>query len=410
MSKNKEQLESLKSKYQTLKKELEALSKEELEVVTNENIMLKEVYDRVFDVGTYNELDYEYAKKYFASEFDKWQRGGLCTAVCKVLDDKSMIIGRNMDLTICNKAAYIMRTNVEGFYKTVGLAYTFRNVSPDYDDVIKNGITTNFHKVLPFLCDDVLNEKGLYIEVNMRNGETWPTGETKFGCSGTNPSSKERVYLFELSRYIGEHCANVDEALEYVKTLDIYSMYGHEMHSDNYCFMLADESGHYGVLEFAMNKMFWHEGQCAQANFYIDENLSKIQSLKTGNGRYNKVMEGVSSVKTKEDMFNLIDSVSYYQAYFPDKCQFDNRSEFVGTLPYWTYDYLMSGTSDMIKEFETIVGYIGKYLKTKTRQEIRDMNYFWESVFTEVVDCNKREIFVRFYEDNSKTLLLKVDH
>ena len=400
-------LKELREKYIMLKTELDELSKNDFDYVTNENIKLKEIHERVFDVGTYTKLDEDFADNYFKDTYDQWKRDGLCTAVCKVTDDGTMLVGRNMDLTICNKAAYVLRTNVIGHYKTVGLAFTFRSVSPDYKDVIENGITPKFYKVLPFLCDDVLNEKGLYIEVNMRNGETWPTGETKFGIDGTNPKSNKRVYLFELSRYIGENCATVNEAIEYVKTLDIYSMFGHEIHSDNYCFMIADATGHYGVMEFASNRIIWHEGQQAQANFYLDKDLFAIQTLKAGVGRYNTVMEGIKDVKTKEDMFNLMDKVSYFQTYFPDKCQFDNRSEFTGFVPYWTYDYLMNEINE--EDFKSMVRYAQKYLESVSIEELRNLNEFWQSIFTEVVDCNQRTLFVRFYEDNSKTLTLSFD-
>lgn len=362
-----------------------------------------EILTRVFDVGTYDSLDYEYAQEYFKNTYDKWGSGG-CTAVAKVNDNGETLVGRNMDLTICNKAAYVFRTKVEGAYETVNLAYTFREVSPDYEIVKSEGLSPEFQKVLPFLADDVLNSEGLYIEVNMRNGETWPTGESKFGCSGTNKGEGERVYLFTLSRYIGEHCANIEEALKYVKTLDIYSMFGNEISADNYCFMMADATGRYGLLEVACNKLYWHEGQQAQANFYIEEELNKIQELKAGVGRYEYVMNGIDAVQSEEELFNLMNDVTYYQTYFPDKCKFDNRSEFVGTLKYWTYDYLMNEVNK--EDVDTVVSIIGEYLKTAPLDEVREANFFWESVFTEVINCNKKTLHVRFYEDDDRQLTL----
>ena len=376
-------------------------------VQVEENVMLTEKLDRVFDAGTYTELDYDFAQKYFADTYDEWTKDGGCTAAAKLTDDGTMLVGRNMDLTITNKAAYYFRTKVEGCYETVNLAYTFRSVSPEYEDVLKNGITPQFRKVLPFLADDVLNSEGLYIEVNMRNGETWPTGETKFGCSGTNPKSNERIYLFSLSRYIGEHCATVDEALEYVKKLDIYSMFGNEVDANNYCFMIADATGHYGLMEFAQNKMFWKDGQQAQANFYVNEELAKIQELKAGKGRYETVMAGIDAVQNEDQMFDLINSVTYYQTYFPEKCKFDNRSEFVALLPYWTYDYVMK--DEYRETIENVVTLVGNYLDSCTRQQLRDDAVYWESVFTEVVNCNEKTLFVRFYENDELTLKLSFD-
>lgn len=365
---------------------------------------LKELFERVFDAGTYTSLDYDYAQQYFTDAYDQWEKDGGCTCVAKKTDDGTMMLGRNMDLTICDKAAYVFRTKCDDCYETINTCYTFRDVSPKYEDVLKKGLGEQFEKVLPFLSDDVMNSEGLYCEINMREGEVWPTGETKFGCAGTNPDADERIYLFSLPMYIGQNCATVDEALEYVKTLDIYSMYGNEMDANTYCFMLADKTGHYGLLEFAKDQIYWKDGQQAQANFFINEELAEIQELKAGVGRYDKVMEGIDAVQTEDDMYKLIDSVSYYQTYFPDKCQFDNRSEFIGILPNWTTEHMMK--EEFHKDIERTVANVGKYLDSLTRDEIRDDNYFWESVFTEVVNCNNKTIKIRFYEDESKTMTL----
>ena len=362
---------------------------------------VEKIYEYVFDAGTYDELDYEFAEEYFKQHYDNY--GGGCTAVAKVNKNNETIIGRNMDLNISNKAAYVFRTDVEGCYKTVNLMYTFRDYAPDYSDVLENGLDEEFSKIMPFLADDVLNEKGLYVEVNMRYGEFWPTGEPKFSCSGTNPSSDEKVYMFTLARYIGEHCATVKEALEYVKSLNVYSQNGYW----NYCFLIADESGDYGVLEFGLNEVIWNDHQQAQANFYIDPNLQSIEELKAGVGRYNKVMEGIDAVESEEDMFKLIDSVTYFQFYDPENCQFDYRSENVGALAFSTYDVCMD---DEYKPFiDEAMSQMSNTVKSLDRQQLRNANEYWESAFTEVINCNKRTLFVRFYEDDNLTLNLTVE-
>lgn len=368
---------------------------------TNKKVVnreLREVFEYVYDAGTYTNLDYDFAQKYFIEHYDNY--GGGCTAVAKTISNGDTIVGRNMDLNISNKCAYIFRTDVEGCYKTVNLMYTFRDFSPDYLEVKENGLPDEFEKIMPFLADDVLNEKGLYVEVNMRNGEYWPTGDPKFSCKGTNPDSNERVYMFTLSRYIGEHCANVDEAIEYVKTLDVYSQNGYW----NYCFLMADANGRYGVLEFAMDEVIWHDYQPAQANFYIDADMQAIEELRAGVGRYNNVMLGREFVDSEEDMFELMDSVSYFQFYDYKNCKFDWRSENVGALAFATYNFV---TND---EYADFINYqmelMCNEVKAKSRQELRNANEYWESAFTEVINCNKRKLFVRFYEDDSKTYTL----
>ena len=364
-------------------------------------IKLTPVFDYVLDAGIYKSLDYDFAEEYFRTHYDN--DGGACTACAKVNSAGEMLIGRNMDLNISDRSAYIFRTDIEGCYKTINLMYTFREYAPHYKDVVEEGLPTEFGKVMPFFADDVLNEKGLYIEVNMRNGEYWPTGEPKFSCKGTNPKSDTDVYMFTLSRCIGDHCATVDEAIEYVKTLNVYSQYGYW----NYCFLIADASGHYGVLEFADDEVIWNDMQPAQANFYINPDYQAIEELKAGLGRYKNVMEGRETVETEEDMFNLMDSVSYFQVYDPDNCKFDWRSENVGALKYATNEFVMDP-----KYQEFIYSEMKKqsaYVLSQTREQLRAANEFWESAFTEVINCNNRTLTVRFYENDDYKITLSFD-
>lgn len=368
-------------------------------IAENNTRELTEVFDYVFDAGLYTELDYDFAEEYFLKENYNWGGGG-CSAIVKTLDNGQTIVGRNMDLNISNNAAYIFRTKVEGCYETVNLQYTFRDISPKYEEVKQSGLTGTFEKIMPFMADDVLNEKGLYVEVNMRNGEYWPTGEAKFCCQGTNPDAEKSVYMFTLARYIGEHCATVDEAIEYVKTLNIYSQNGYW----NYCFIIADATGHYGLLEFAMDEVIWNDYQPAQTNFYISELMNLVEELKCGQGRYDRLMANIDNVESEEDMFNLMDSVSYFQVYDPYNCQFDPRTENVGVYPFATSDLLLN---DDYKEFIlSSIDEVGQGVRAMSRQELRDANEYWESSFTEVINCNEKTIFVRFFEDDSKTIKL----
>lgn len=359
---------------------------------------VKKIFDGVLDAGTYTKIDYSYERKLNKDRFDNW---GGCTAIAKNIDGNT-IIGRNMDLTVSDKAAYVFKTDIKGKYKTINLSYTYRDYAMDYKDAI-NGLSEDFYNFLPFISDDVMNEKGLYIEVNMRPGEG-----SKFSCSGTSPSSDERVYMFSLPIYIGLNAANIDEALEYIKTLDIYSKNGYW----NFAFMIADATGRYGVLEFSDNKAYWNEGQNAQANFYIADELSAKNTLRSGVGRYNYVRERIDEVKNKDDMFNLINDVRYSRTYSSD-AKFDVRSEFVDSQETcnhaddapWTYDYVMEDPDGKVAR---CINKIREFYPYTTRDELKAAG-FWEATFTEVVDIKNREIRVRFFEDDSRVYTLKFD-
>lgn len=385
---------------------------------SNHKDKLTELEQYIFEVEEYTALDYDCADAFYAKSNDNW--GGGCSAVSKMVNGHRLI-GRNMDQSISYKCAYIIRTNA-GKYKTIGLVYTHRDYSPDYDDVIENGISDEFYKVLPFMCDDVLNDAGLHIEINMRHAEYWPNGEDKFACKGTNPESSQRVYMFELPRYIGENCATVEEAKDYVSTLDVYS----QDHYWNYCFIISDSDGCSSLLEFSSNEVHWldeekldsydwlkvyHPKAIAQANFYLNENAWYTQDIKSGEGRYIALQKGIDDVNSRSDMFDLMRKVQYSNYYLDyDECKdnyFDPRSENIGEISWAQYDLLMH--PDFEETTREIVNDMNSEIRNLSRKEKQDANEYWESIFTEVVDVNAQEIFVRMYENENQLYLISFD-
>lgn len=379
---------------------------------------LKELQKYIFEVEEYTSLDYDCADAFYAKSNDNW--GGGCSAISKTVDGHRLV-GRNMDQSISNKCAYIVRTNA-GKYKTFGLVYTHRDYSPDYDDVKANGISDEFYKTLPFMCDDVLNSGGLHIEINMRHGEYWPNGEDKFACKGTNPESEKRVYMFELPRYIAENCATVEEAKMYVSTLDVYS----QNHYWNYCFIISDSTGHSSLLEFSSNEVHWLDEEniesydwlnvyntkaIAQANFYLNKDAWLTQDIKTGEGRFIALQNGIDSVNSRSDMYNLMKKVQYSNYYLDyDECKnnyFDPRSENIGEVSWAVYELLMN--PDFEDTGRKLINEANAKVRSLSRKEKQDINEYWESIFTEVVDVNTKEIFVRIYESDDSLYLINFE-
>ncbi len=382
---------------------------------TDYTAKLKELDKYIFEVEEYNSLDYNCADAFYAKANDNW--GGGCSAVSKMVDGHRLV-GRNMDQSISNKCVYIVRTNA-GKYKTFGLVYTHRDYSPDYEEIKNKGIAEEFYKSLPFMCDDVLNDAGLHIEINMRHNEYWPNGEDKYACKGTNPDSSKRVYMFELPRYIGENCATVEEAKAYVSTLDIYS----QNHYWNYCFIVSDSSGHSSLLEFASNKVYWLDEEkldsydwlavyntkaIAQTNFYLNQDAWLTQDIKSGKGRFIALQNGIDAVNSRNDMYDLMRKVQYSNFYLGyDECKnnyFDPRSEVLGEVSWAVYDLIMD--PDFEEEARIQINAANAGIKDMSREEKQAMNVIWESIFTEVVDVNAKEIFVRIFENEDNLYLI----
>lgn len=357
--------------------------------------------DYIYEVGDYTSLDYDYADKYFAENYDNW--GGGCSAVSTLIDG-SRFVGRNMDLNISNKCAYVVRTKASNpdELDTVGLAYTFRDVSPDYSEVeAHNGISDQWYKLLPFMCDDVLNSEGLHIEINMRHAECYPNGEDKFSVDHTtkNPDVR-RVYMFEIPRYIGSHCKTVQEAVVYLMSnLNIYNKPGYW----NYAYVISDAIGNSVLIEIANyygNTRIIQIAQddnrnVMQTNFYRAEELFELQDTKTGLGRLDLMQKNIGSVHSEKDLFALMETVNYFQ-YYSSNCLFDRRSELIGEAGYLTFDFVYNIMRE--NQIQTIINNLFGPVSTLTRQQLRDANRFWETTFTEVVDCKNKEIKVKIFE------------
>lgn len=361
---------------------------------------VRKIFNQVYDAGTYKEIDYTFAEKVLAEKYDG--KGG-CTCVMKRTDDGQMLIGRNMDLTMTDRSAYIVRTEVEGCYKTMGISYVF-SMGPLEKDMEDEQIPDQFGKLLPLVCCDVMNEKGLYVEINMRTGENEEDGSLRFSCRGTNSAAPTRVCATCLSRYVCEHCADIEEALEYIHhELNLYT----PLKGDcwNFCFMMADASGRYGLLELAQDQISWLEGQQAQTNFYVTPAFGAVEDYKAGIGRYETVMAGLADVHDEKDMYRLINQVSYRQIYYEDP-GFDIRSEFVGMKPHWTTDYVMAEENQA--EIQEKIDECIRFFAEHSRKEIQEAEKYWESIFTVVGNCSKKELLVRFFQDEERMIILTI--
>lgn len=385
------------------------------------------IADYIYEVDTYTSLDYDFADDYYYRNNYNW--GGGCSAVTKMIGDHR-VIGRNMDLNISENCAYVVRTEVPKKHKTMGLQYTFRDVSPKYEDVKKNGISSEWSKLLPFFQDDVMNETGFHVEINMRHAEVWPNGDDMFACWGTNPEGIRTVHMFELPIYLAQNCSTVAEARDYINTLNIYSKEGYW----NYCFIIADATGDAALLEFSMNQIYWideamiNNGDLdylnkggmypnlnyhaiAQTNFYINRLSFALQDTKSGVGRLQTLENDIDSVDSRAKMYALMDKIAYSNFYLPyEECManhFDPRSEQVGEFTGGSYYIVMNDEwEDWVKE---AMDEYSAPIRELTREQKRAANQYWESTFTEVVDCMDMTIQVRIYEDDEQMYKLTME-
>ena len=352
--------------------------------------------DHVIELDTITDIDFEKGLEYFEANFGTYG----CTAVGKVISNGDMIVGRSYDLEYSNAPAYIVRTAIPGHYRTIGVAYNaFTGTA--VEDIIENGLSEDELLTIYCMTGDVLNEKGFYIEANMRETQPEETGIAE--CSGTNPGAEVRLSFATLLRYLGERAATVDEALEIAYSLDVYGFKTATVSWGGGIFM-ADATGHYGVLELVDNKLVWNDMQPAQANFYLSPDYIDRAEMGTGLGRYKTVMEGREAVDSEEDMRALITKVRYFQSVDPDNCIWDPISEATGTVIDGKR-YLLSDVRDESNR-EILMNFMredGKAELEKTIEQLRDENNCWLAAYQTVVNCNKLTLSVVFFEDDSLT-------
>ena len=101
-------------------------------------------------------------------------------------------------------------------------------------------------------------------------------------------------------------------------------------------------------------------------------------------------------------MYELMKKVNYSKVYDPENCDFDVRTEFVSVRDDLTYS-VMTNNEIKDKVYEGLIEYCKQY-SNKTRQELQDDGTKWESTFTEVANCTDKTWFVRFFEDDNRTI------
>ena len=184
---------------------------------SKKDMNFKILKDRLIELPTYTSIDYKYAEEHF-KKTPVGGHGG-CTAVVKDLGEGNLVVGRNMDYCFSKKSAYIVRTAVPGEYKTLGFSYGVNKVAQDFEDIKKNGLKDGWKKLIPFYCGDIINEKGLYCEIDMRNIERDDDDKSIFRCSGTreHEESDFDVHMVALTRFVVNNCKDVPEAIQYVE-------------------------------------------------------------------------------------------------------------------------------------------------------------------------------------------------
>ncbi len=365
----------------------------------NSNIKGKVICDHVIELPVVTEIDYELGLQ---KDKEHCGHGFGCSVASKITDNGEMLVGRSLDFFYSETPCYVIRTNVPGFYKTVGLAHNPLSGST-FDEAKKNGISKEELAGLIFFSTDVLNEKGFYIEGNMRPSQPASTGIAP--SISTNPDADVTLSIVAFIRYVGERAANVNEALEIAKSVNMHGLMS-ETFTWGGAFFMADTTGHHGVLELVDNKLIWLDMQDLQTNYYLNKDYKDKAVIGSGVGRYAVIEKGLPSVKNEADMENLMKKVRYAQLFHPETSEFDVRSEFCADETDENGNLLSIQYLTDDKNYDSIMAHIKETMAEsakKSLKELRAERVEWYSSYQTIVNCNKKTIHAIFYEDDNLT-------
>ena len=366
-------------------------------------IMGKVVGAQVIELPVFTKVDYEKGLALDAELFGKYG----CSAIYKTLANGDAVVGRSMDLYYSHKPAYIVRTAVPGYLKTVGLAYN-PFIGENFSVVEAEGLTEEETLPLLFFTTDVMNEKGLYIEGNMRAEQPKDAGFAD--SSGTNPGAEYRMSIAGLIRFLGERAGTVEEAVALAKTVDVYGLKNDKINWTGALYM-CDATGHHGLLELVDNKLSWLDGQNAQTNFFLTPEYREKAMFGSGVGRYATLQNGIGAVRTQEDLMDLMNKVSYSQLIMKDEWTFDPRTEFTGAGEGDVYAQfggalrIKDATAEENRDYiYNMIREYGRGERDKSIKQLKDEGVQWLSVFQLVADCTQKKLHVKFFEDPNTVL------
>ena len=263
-----------------------------------------------------------------------------CTAAAKRNRAGEMLVGRNMDIEINQMPVVIVPWSF-GKHKAIGIDYMFSG-SWTYREMLADGaIDEEYFPTIPYCITDCMNDKGLFIEANMREADS------RFRLEHTNPGNKRLPITF-LPTLLSSYCATVAECLEYIK--DGYDYYtpviSDELRGSTYAYLLADATGNYGILECVNNRFYFLPYQNGQSNYYLNGDVNAIEIYGSGYGRLKYVVEGLEPAETKEDMLKLMsgayfsEEIMYLEnSYRDEKGALHFEDNMGNPMPDWRSDY-----------------------------------------------------------------------
>ncbi|MBR6979091.1 MAG: linear amide C-N hydrolase [Prevotella sp.] len=230
-----------------------------------------------------------------------------CSALTVKTPDGGVLMGRNFDYP--SAVGVIMHVIPEKGYESIS---TFNVEFYGFGEGYKPEGFTNQYLALSglFVALDGINEKG-FAMADLMAGDSIATHQR---------TNKPDLTTTGAIRYLLNNAANVDEALELLKGIDMHSDVGFAHH-----FAMADASGKSVVVEYVDNQMVVVESP-ALANHYLCDAKHNVGRME-GDNRYDLLCERYEQTGGVMDKKTLTEAIK-------DVSQPEVEGKFLGTA--WT--------------------------------------------------------------------------
>ena len=230
-----------------------------------------------------------------------------CSALTVKTPDGGVLMGRNFDFP--SAVGVIMHTIPDRGYESITtFNVEFYGFGEDYKP---EGFANQYLALAGlFLALDGINEKG-FAMADLMAGDSIVTNQR---------TNKPDLTTTGAIRYLLNNAANVDEALDLLKGIDMHSDIGSAHH-----FAMADASGKSVVVEYVDNQMVVVESP-AVANHYLCEAKHNV-GLMEGDNRYDNLCEKYDQTHGVMDMNTLTEAIKAVS-------QPEVKGKFLGTA--WT--------------------------------------------------------------------------
>lgn len=270
-----------------------------IDAINNNTSLLstpKRIYPYLYTIDV-DAIDYNYANEYCEKTYDPKYKPGACSSV-----RRGNVYGRNFDWYLDNSVEFVVRTTpAEGRYASIGVGGALVKLSKE--DVESHKWDDDRYRLVPFFLDDGINEKGVFININVVNKE-----DNNIATTGTNPG-KPRLSSFQITRYVLDHFATAREAVDFLKNgVDIYCASSPTFAHYEFHYMIGDENDTF-IVEFINNKCVVIEAETGVTPTDFDKTKAMTNFYLTGT---ELKTEGGVTIVDPETLTNLACGVERY--------------------------------------------------------------------------------------------------